>query len=110
MLKKHRRAFTGLLGRLRKVDSCFDMHITTDIKNIKSQQFYCISSRKRKLISEVVKRLKRLDIIQPSSSEIASPVVVVVQKGKLRFCVNFWEVNSKTVADRYVLPKQDSIF
>jgi hypothetical protein len=54
--------------------------------------------------------LKKLDVIQPSSSEVASPVVVVVQKGKPRFCIDLREVNSKTVADRYALPKQDSIF
>jgi hypothetical protein len=37
-------------------------------------------------------------------------VVVVIQKGKPRFCIDLTEVNSKTVADRYALPKQDFIF
>ena len=37
-------------------------------------------------------------------------MVVVVQKGKPRFCIDLREVNSKTVADRYALPKQDSVF
>ena len=34
----------------------------------------------------------------------------MVQKGKPRFCIDLHEVNSKTVADRYAIPKQDSIF
>lgn len=110
MLKKHRRVFAGPEGRLGKVDARFNMSIEADTKAIKSQQPYRTSPRKRKLIKEAVDKLKALDVIEPSSSEVASPVVVVVQKGKLRFCIDLREVNSKTVADRYPLPKQDSVF
>lgn len=45
-----------------------------------------------------------------SNSDVASPVIIVIQKGKPRYCVELREVNSKTIADRYALPKQDSIF
>ena len=110
MLESHRKAFAGPEGRLGKVHSRFNIHIEADTKNIKSQQPYRTSPRKRKLIREAVEKLKELDVIQPSSSDIASPVVVVVQKGKPRFCIDLQEVNSKTIADRYALPKQDSVF
>ena len=110
MLEKHRKVFAGPEGRLGKVDSRFDMSIDADIKTIKSQQPYRTSPRKRKLIREAVEKLKELDVIQPSTSEVASPVIVVVQKGKPRFCVDLREINSKTAADRYALPKQDSVF
>jgi hypothetical protein len=87
MLEKHRKVFAGLRGRLGKVDSRFDMHIEADPKAIKSQQPHRTSPRKRKLIREAVAKLKELDVIEPSSSEVASPVVVVIQKGKPRFCI-----------------------
>jgi hypothetical protein len=61
------------------------MHIEADAKTIKSQQPYRTSPRKRKLIREAVAQLKELDVIEPSSSEVASPVIVVIQKGKPRF-------------------------
>jgi hypothetical protein len=110
MLEKHRRVFAGPEGRLGKVDAKFNMTIDADVKKIRSQQPYRTSPRKRLLIKEGVQKLKDLDIIQPSESEVASPVVIVVQKGKPRFCVDLREVNSKTAADRYALPKQDSVF
>jgi hypothetical protein len=57
-----------------------------------------------------VRKLEELETIQPSTSEIASPVVVVMQKGKPRFCIDLRQVNSKTKADKYAIPRQDTIF
>ena len=102
--------FAEAAGRLGQVDKRFDMSIEADPSQIRSQQPYRASPRKRKLIREAVAKLKSLKIIQPSTSEVASPVVIVIQKGKPRFCVDLREVNSKTVADRYALPRQDAIF
>jgi hypothetical protein len=111
MLRKHLKMFAGPGGRnLGRVSSKYDMDIDADPSTIKSQQPYRTSPRKRRLIREAINKLLELNIIQPSSSSIASPVVVVVQKGKPRFCVDLREVNSKTIPDRYSLPRQDSIF
>ena len=33
-----------------------------------------------------------------------------MQKGKPRFCIDLREVNSKTKADKYAIPRQDTIF
>jgi hypothetical protein len=62
------------------------------------------------MIQEAVEKLKDLEVIQPSTSEIAPPVVFVIQKGKPRFCIDLREVNSKTKPDQYALPRQDTIF
>jgi hypothetical protein len=86
------------------------MEIDADPRVIRSQQPYRTSPKKRRLINDAVEQLLELDVIEPSNSQVASPVVVVIQKGKPRFCVDLREVNSKTIADRYALPKQDSIF
>lgn len=82
MLEKHRKAFARPEGRLGKVDKRFDMTIDADAKAIRSQQLYWTSPRKRKLINQAIQKLRDLEVIQPSTSEVASPVVVVVQKGK----------------------------
>ena len=78
MLQKHRKVFSGPEGRLGKVDSKFDMRIEANAKEIKSQRPYRTSPRKRQYINEAVQKLTDFDVIQPSSSDVASPVVVVV--------------------------------
>ena len=55
----------------------------------------------RKLLSEMLKK----DVIQPSSSPWASPIVLVPKKdGAVRFCVDYRKVNALTRKDAYPLP------
>lgn len=112
MLRKHLKVFSGKDGRLGKLPSEFDMDVdvANDGKDIKLQQPYRTSPLKRRLIKEAVSKLLDLGVIEPSRSDIASPVVVVQQKGKARFCLDLREVNSQVKADRYMIPRQDNIF
>jgi len=82
----------------------FDFDIDANPSEIKSQQPYRTSPRKRQMIQEAVRKLQELDIVEPATADIAqitSPVVIVIQKGKPRFCIDFREINSKTKPDRY---------
>ena len=58
----------------------------------------------RKLIEDMLKH----EIVQPSSSPWASPVVIATKKdGSLRFCVDYRKLNSITRKDAYPLPRID---
>ena len=63
--------------------------------------------RKEKVHHMLQDKFKR-DVIQPSSSPWASPVVLVQKKdGTLRFCVDYREINYITRRATYPLPRMD---
>ena len=57
-----------------------------------------------------VQQMLASNIIRPSNSPWASPVVMVKKKdGSLRFCVNFRQLNAATVKDAHPLPRIDNL-
>lgn len=63
---------------------------------------------KREAEKEEVKTMLDRNIIEPSSSAWASPVVLVTKKdGSVRFCVDYRKLNDVTVKDAYPLPRVD---
>ena len=57
-----------------------------------------------------VQQMLASDIIHPSNSPWASPVVMVKKKdGSLWFCVNFRQLNAATVKDTHPLPRIDDL-
>ncbi|CAO1625281.1 unnamed protein product [Parajaminaea phylloscopi] len=69
-----------------------------------------VSPEKRKIISDSVRELLRLDIIEPSKSKVAYPVLLVKQGPKWRFCVDYRGLNKATASDRYPLQRADNVF
>ncbi|GFU29443.1 hypothetical protein TNCV_418791 [Trichonephila clavipes] len=52
--------------------------------------------------------MKNNDVIEPSSSPWASPIVLVRKKdGSPRFCVGYYRLNDVTKKDSYPLPRID---
>ena len=59
-------------------------------------------------VKDHIQELLNKKIIQPSKSPYASPVVVVRKKtGEIRLCVDYRELNSKTIPDAFPLPRID---
>ena len=57
-----------------------------------------------------VQQMLSSNVIRPSNSPWASPVVMVRKKdGNLRFCVDFHQLNAATVKDAHPLPRIDDL-
>ena len=60
------------------------------------------------MIDEQLQTMQQHGIIRPSQSEWASNLVIVKKKdGSLRFCVDYRQLNERTVKDTYPLPRID---
>nr|XP_046472584.1 uncharacterized protein LOC124214362 [Neodiprion pinetum] len=66
---------------------------------------YRLAPDERQVVRDKVKELLTAGIIRPSCSPFASSVLLVSKKdGSDRLCVDYRELNSNTVPDRYPLP------
>ena len=58
------------------------------------------------VVKEELDKMLEKDVIEPSTSPWASPVVLVKKKdGSVRFCIDYRQLNDVTVKDAYPLPK-----
>lgn len=67
------------------------------------------SPAKRQVMEEVITQLLSWDVIRPSNSSVSHPVLLVVQNGKPRFCVDYRSLNLATVDDKYPLQRIDDL-
>ena len=58
----------------------------------------------------LLKEMQEKDIVTPSKSPWASPIVLVPKKDRtIRFCVDYRKVNEVTLKDAYPIPRVDNI-
>eukprot|EP00731_Ephydatia_muelleri_P018416 Em0011g456a len=72
------------------------------------QQCRRVPPFRREQAKKMIDDMLQKDIIQPSSSPWASPIILVPKKdGSLRFCIDYRKLNSVTRKDAYPLPRVD---
>ena len=108
VLRKHPLAFAHGDRRLGDTD-WVTMDIDTSGAPPVSQPPYHASPHGRKIIEDNIAQLLADDVIEESDSPWASPAILVRQKGKDRFCVDYRKLNEVTAADQYPLPRIDDI-
>ena len=61
-------------------------------------------------IEKAIRELLEMGHIQPSSSPFASSVVLVKKKdGTMRMCIDYRELNKKTIKNKYSIPRIDEL-
>ena len=106
MLAKHEDMWRpGHLGEITATEHRIEL--TPGTKPIR-QAPYRQGHRGRDVQAGEIAKMLEAGVIEPATSEWASPVVLVPKKdGSLRFCIDYRRLNAKTVADAYPLPRMD---
>ena len=79
-------------------------------KPIALKPYYRRSLLEKEFIQDEIDKMLRQGIIKPSDSPWTAPVVVVKKKGgKLRFCVDYRQLNKVTTKDQFPLPRIDDL-
>jgi len=72
--------------------------------------YYRRSPIEKEFIKNEIDKMIKQDIISPSDSPWSAPVIVVKKKGgKLRFCVDYRQLNKVTIEDQFPLPRIDDL-
>jgi hypothetical protein len=105
MLTKHRTMWDGRLGQVHS--TVHRIQLTPGAKPAYSQH-YRAGAKAREAESAEIQRMLKAEVIEPATSEWASPVVLIPKPdGSMRFCIDYRRLNAVTVRDSYPLPRMD---
>lgn len=105
MLSKHDSMWAGSLGEISITQHRIELQ--KDAKPI-YQAPYRAGSKAREVERIEVDRMLQEGVIEPATSEWASPVVLITKPdGSVRFCVDYRKLNALTIKDSYPLPRMD---
>ena len=108
LLYSRRDAFS-FDGRPGVVDSV-RIPIHTDDDKLFASAPRHVGPHKRQIIDASISQLLEWDIIEPSTSRVGYPVVLVQQHDKWRFCVDYRNLNVATIGEVYPMQRSDAIF
>lgn len=94
------------IGHYQGVQHRIELNDETPFK----QRFRRIPPSMYEEVREHLKQLAACGVIRPSHSPYSSAVVLARRKdGKLRMCIDYRQLNSKTIRDNYALPRIDEV-
>jgi transposase InsO family protein len=107
LLNEHRKCFAFNFKELGCCNSA-TMNIQLKDKSPVVYRPYRLSYAEREVVRDMVEELKEAGIVCESTSDYASPIILVKKKtGGHRMCVDYRALNKKTIKEHYPLPRID---
>ncbi|XP_064211658.1 uncharacterized protein LOC103313554 isoform X2 [Tribolium castaneum] len=93
--------FEQLLQLVNEFRDCFARNVAEIV-----YRPYRLSHHERRIVRDIVNDLLGSGVIRESDSPYSSPILLVRKKdGQHRMCVDYRQLNSKTIKDRFPLPR-----
>ena len=107
IMNKYRGIVARDVNQMGKIDVTeISVRLTTD-KPV-CYRPYRLSYHEKEQVKDMIAHLKKGDVIEDSSSEFASPILLVRKKsGEIRMCVDYRALNKITIKDKYPIPLID---
>ena len=102
LIRKHQGAF-GFNNRLGNPTGEVKINTVPGTHPI-SLPMYGASSQKREVIDAQIDKWLEQEVIEPSKSPWATPVIIVYQNSKPRFCIDYHKLNAVTIPDEFPIP------
>lgn len=104
ILQEYSKSFVDGLPTTRVNSGELKLRLIDSNKTVQRRP-YRLTPEERQLVRSKINDMKDAGIIQPSCSPFASPILLVKKKdGADRMCVDYRELNSNTVPDKFPLP------
>jgi hypothetical protein len=105
LVQSYPQVFTNTPGRTNKLQHLIDIQPGSKPRNSAPYRY---APARRQIIEDKINEMLHDNIIVPSKSPWASPVVLAAKKdGTTRFCIDYRKLNEITVRDAYPLPRID---
>ncbi|GAA6045106.1 hypothetical protein JCM8097_008498, partial [Rhodosporidiobolus ruineniae] len=87
----------------------YDLHIDIEPgKSIPQSKIYPLSATEMEVLADYIEKNLKTRFIRPSTSPVGAPILFIKKKdGTLRLCVDYRNLNSVTVKNKYPLPLID---
>ncbi|UYV84356.1 hypothetical protein LAZ67_X001925 [Cordylochernes scorpioides] len=89
------------LPPIPKFETSFELQNNFKVISAKPYQ---LSAEKRSWLDMKIRTMLNEKIIRPSSSEFASPCIVIPKKNNFRLCIDYRRLNDETTADLFPFP------
>ncbi|CAG2226067.1 Transposon Ty3-G Gag-Pol polyprotein,Transposon Ty3-I Gag-Pol polyprotein [Mytilus edulis] len=109
-LNQNRNVFATNLQELGQTDVYKHKINTGNAPPVTSRPYRTSPAAKQEIQRQVEELLKN-DIIEPSTSEYSSPIVLVKKKDNTwRLCIDFRALNKQSILQQHPLPRLDDVF